>query len=380
MKVEQIKNLVNTIQKEIVGEQALQTEDLTNVVDMGREIFNVTDVENYVKKLIDHIGRVVFVDRAYTGSAPSVLMDGWEFGSVMEKIQADIPEATENETWKLQDGASYDPNIVTLPKISAKFFNSKVTFEVPMTFQDKTVKSAFDNATQLNAFFSMIYNSIDKSMTIKIDGLVMRTINNAIAETIQDNTTKGGLRVVKLLTAYNTAFGTELTAEQAIKTPEFIRFANQQMALYKGRLAKMSKLFNVGGKDRFTPADKLHIILHDEYTTAAESYLYADTYHNELVKGVTNGVETVSYWQGSGVNYALADTTKINVKTSSGNTVEATYVIGVMFDRDALGVCNQDRYTTSQYNARAEFTNTWSKFDCTYFNDLNENLIVFQLV
>lgn len=379
MQVAQIKDLVNKIQQEIVGEGAIQTEDLSNVVDMGTQVFGVASVENYTRTLMDHIGKVIFVNRAYTGSAPSVLMDGWEFASVLEKITAEIPAATENESWELQNGKSYDPNVFYKPTVSAKFYNSKVTFEVPMSITERQVKSAFDNATQLNAFISMIYNAIDKAMTVKMDGLIMRTINNMTAETIKDNTDNGGIRVVKLLTDYNAFAGTQLTAEQAIKTPEFIRYANQQMELVKGRLAKMSKLYNIGGKDRFTPSDMLHVVLLDEYVSAAKSYLYADTYHNSLVNA-TDGVETVAFWQGSGLSYSFADTSKIDVTTGAGNAVSASYIIGVMFDRDALGVCNQDRRVTTNYNAKAEFTNTWTKFDCSYFNDVNEQFVVFQLV
>lgn len=382
MKVSQVKDLVNAIQREIVGEEAIQTEDLSNVVDMGTEIFNITNVENYTRTLLDHIGRVVFVDRVYNGSAPSVLMDGWEFGSVLEKISCKIPEATENESWELQNGQSYDPNVFYKPTVSAKFYDSKVTFEVPMSITERQVKSAFSNATQLNAFFSMIYNNIDKSMTIKIDGLIMRTINSMIGETLYDEykggdtTAKSGIKAVNLLYLYNQKNpDNTLTAAKAVTNPDFIRFAAYEMDLYKGRLAKMSKLFNIGKEDRFTPSDLLHIVCLDEFYSAAKVYLQSDVWHNEFT--ALPKAETVSFWQGSGTNYEFEATSKIDVKTGAGNAVSQTGILGVMFDRDSLGVCNTDRRVTTNYNAKAEFTNSWTKFDCSYFNDTNENFVVF---
>lgn len=380
MTVAQIYDIINPITKEILGETAVVNEDLSNIVDIGKEIFDATDVDNYVKSLVNHIGRVIFVNRPYSGGAPSVLMDGWEYGSVLEKISAELPEATENESWELTDGASYDPNIFYKPKVSAKFFNKRVTFEIPMSFTERQVKESFSNASQLNGFLSMLYNAVDKSMTIKIDSLVMRTINNMIAETLHDFNNSGdytgtGIRAVNLLKLYNDDKGTDLTAEKSIKDPDFIRFASYIMGLYMERLSKISSLFNIGGKDRFTPRDLLHVILLSDFAKASDSFSMSSTFHNEFV-ALPKG-EIVPYWQGSGTDYSFTSVSSINVKTASGDTVNASGIIGVMFDRDALGVTNLDRRVTTNYNPKAEFFSNWYKFDAGYFNDMNENFVLF---
>lgn len=380
MTVAQIYDIINPITKEILGETSVVNEDLSNIVDIGKEIFDATDVDNYVKSLVNHIGRVIFVNRPYSGGAPSVLMDGWEYGSVLEKISAELPEATENESWELTDGASYDPNIFYKPKVSAKFFNKRVTFEIPMSFTERQVKESFSNAAQLNGFLSMLYNAVDKSMTIKIDSLVMRTINNMIAETLHDFSNTGdytgtGIRAVNLLKLYNDDKGTTLTAEKSIKDPDFIRFASYIMGLYMERLSKISSLFNIGGKDRFTPRDLLHVILLSDFAKASDSFSMSSTFHNEFV-ALPKG-EIVPYWQGSGVDYSFSSVSSINVKTASGDTVNASGIIGVMFDRDALGVTNLDRRVTTNYNPKAEFFSNWYKFDAGYFNDMNENFVLF---
>lgn len=380
MTVAQIYDIINPITKEILGETAVVNEDLSNIVDIGKELFDATDVDNYVKSLVNHIGRVIFVNRPYSGSAPSVLMDGWEYGSVLEKISAELPEATENESWELTDGASYDPNIFYKPKVSAKFFNKKVTFEIPMSFTERQVKESFSNAGQLNGFLSMLYNAVDKSMTIKIDSLVMRTINNMIAETLHNFNASGdykgtGVRAVNLLKLYNDDKGATLTAEKSIKDPDFIRFASYIMGLYMERLSKISSLFNIGGKDRFTSRDLLHVILLSDFAKASDSFSMSSTFHNEFV-ALPKG-EIVPYWQSSGTDYSFNSVSSINVKTASGDTVNASGIIGVMFDRDALGVTNLDRRVTTNYNPKAEFFSNWYKFDAGYFNDMNENFVLF---
>lgn len=376
MKVEQIYELMNGVTSEILGKTDIVKEDLSNVVDVGTEIFNATDVDNYVRSLVDRIGKVIFVNRPYSGKVPSVVMDSWEFGSVLEKINADIPEAVENESWELTDNTSYDPNIFYKPKVSAKFFNSKVTFEVPMSFTERQVKSSFGSASELNAFISMLYNSVEKSMTVKIDSLVMRTINNMIAHTFNDSTSSP--RSVNLLTAYNTASGRTLTADKAISDADFLRFASMEIALYADRLGTISTLFNVGGKERFTRKEDLHIVLLSDFVQGAKTYLESDTFHNEMVK--LPNAETVPYWQASGQTYDFDDVSKIDVSIDVDGTktdVSVSGILGVMFDRDALGVSNLDRRVTTNYNPKAEFYNNWYKFDAGYFNDLNENFILF---
>ena len=374
MRVEQVYSIMNAVTQTTLGENEVLAEDLSNIVDIGNSIMNVAGIENYVRSLTDHIGKTIFVNRAYSGSVPSVLMDGWEFGSILEKVTYDdLPEATENESWKLENGKSYDVNVFTQPKASAKFFNKRVTFEVPMSFAERQVKSAFDNAAQLNSFFSMIYNAIDKSMTVKVDGLVSRTINNMIGETLVNGA--GTVKAVNILKMYNEKFGTRLTANNCIYDLEFIRYASLIIGLWSDRLTKLSTLFNVGGKDRFTSKDLQHIVLLSEFEAYAKAYLYSDTYHKEFT--ALPNAEKVAYWQGSGTNYDFASTSKIHVTTSSGDEVEQSGILGIIFDRDALGVSNLDRRVTTNYNAKGEFFNNWYKFDAGYFNDLNENFVVF---
>ena len=376
MLVTQVKDLVNLATKEALGAGAVQTEDLTNIVDMGEAIFNANAVDAYVRSLVNHIGKVVFVNRPYAGSAPSVLMDGWEFGSVLEKITAELPEASENETWDLQDKQSYDPNIFYKPTVEAKFYNKRVTFEIDVSITERQVKQSFSSATQLNAFVSMIYNEVDKAMTIKIDSLVMKTIVNMISVTLTDNNAN---RAVNLLALYNSeiAPATPLTAAKALFDLNFIKFASYKMKLYATRLGTISRLFNIGGKARFTPRDLLHIVMLEEFKSSADVYLQSDTFHNEFVK--LPEAEGVAYWQGSGTDYAFASTSKIMVKDSAGNSTTKTGILAVMFDRDALGVCNKDKRVTTDYNAKAEFYNNFYKFDCEYFNDTNENFVVFYI-
>ena len=387
MTITQIYELMNNVTGEILGESNIIAEDLSNVVDVGTQIFNASDVDAYVKSLVNHIGKVIFVNRPYSGAVPSVLMDAWEFGSVLEKISADLPEATENESWELEDRTSYDPNVFYKPTVSAKFFNKRVTFEIDMSFTELQVKQSFSSAEQLNGFLSMLYANVDKAMTIRVDGLIMRTINYMIAATVKDDyaaaniNSKSGVKAINLLYLYNQRFNsgdddTPLDASDALTTPEFIRFAAFTMGLYANRMSRITKLFNIGDKERFTPRDYLHVVLLNDFAQAANAYLQSDTYHDEFTR--LPDAEVVPYWQGSGTGYAFEDVSKVYTKLDEDSAAyTVTGVLGIMFDRDALGVSNLDKRVTTNYNAKAEFYNNFYKFDCGAFVDTNEQAVVF---
>ena len=390
MQVTQLFELVNIATKETLGTETVVNEDLSNVVDIGKEIINTDNVDNYIKKLVNHIGKVVFVNRAYKGGVPSVFMDSWEYGSILEKISADLPQATENETWELENGKDYSPDVFYKPSVSAKFFNSLVTFEIPLSFTEKQVKESFSSKEQLNGFISMLQTSVENAITIKFDSLIMRTINNMIAETLANdldadkdgvlNLTNGTLRAVNLLQGFNAnrAVADKVTVANAFSNADFIKYATYQIGLVSERMARMSTLFNVGGKERFTPKDYQRIVMLSDFLASSEIYLLADTQNADKAK-LPQNIDTVPYWQGSGKTYSYDDVSRINVKTASGQTVNVSGVIGCIFDKDALGVTNLDRRVTTNYNPKAEFYTNFYKFDAGFFNDLNENFVVFYI-
>ena len=377
MKTTQIKDLVNSAIKETNGSSALLKEDLSNVVDVGSEIFGADSVDNFVKKLVDRVGYTVFNSRVYQGSVPSILMNSWEFGSVMEKVETEIPAATENDSWNLQDGQSYSQDTFYQPKVSAKFYNSRVTFDIPLSFTEMQVKSGFNSATDLNSFISMLVTSVQNAMTVNIDNLITRTINNMTAFTLNG---KNKNRAVNLLGVYNAKTGQSLTAAKALTDSAFIKFANQQIMLTQGRFSKLSTLFNEGGKQRFTPKNEQHLVLLDDFASASKVYLESDTYHDGNVS--LQGYETVPYWQGSGTSYDFTDTSKIDVSITVSNKpteIVQSGIVGVLFDTNAVGVSCMNQRVTSAYNARAEFYTNFTKFDAGFFNDLNENYVVFYI-
>lgn len=391
MKVTQVATLINDTTKELIGTENVINEDLSNVVDAGTTIFNNTSYDNFVKSLVDHIGRVKFVDRKYTGNTLAILRDSWEYGAVMEKLSAGLPEATENESWELTDGTSYDPNVFTKPDVMAKFYDKRITFEIPISIADKQVKSAFSSATQLNAFVSMLWGAVDKSQECKLEALASRTVNSFIASTIanefpsvnnNDYSNSTGVKAINLLKLYNTQFGLTgndaLTKDNCLFAPEFIRYATLIIRKNLVRMRRLTTLFNVGAQPRFTPSDKQHLILLSDFKSASDIYLQSDTFHDEYTE-LPKATE-VPFWQGSGKSFELSAVANVHCEVPYNGTtkeINISHVLGVAFDHEACTMACLDERTTSNYNGKAEFTNYWRKTDVGLIRDENENFIVF---
>lgn len=383
MEIKQVYELANLGVGEALGKTDVLKEDLTNLVDVGTEIINNKSLDKFVHALVDRIGRVIFVDRVYSSKTPDILRDNWDYGAVLEKIDVEMPEATENETWELQDGASYDPNVFHQPKASAKFFNKYNTFEIDASVTDIQARSAFASPAQLNSFISMLFTKVQNKLKLSVDKLKLSTIASAVASTYHADigagnaSQKSGVKAVNLLKLYNDSTGKTLNKYQAMKDLDFLKFASRKIRAYSDYMTQMSELFNIGGKDRFTDKNLQHIVLLSDFKRSADVYLQSDTFHNEFTK--LPEAQVVNFWQGSGKGYSLDDIAKINVKDAEGNDVTIDCLIGCIFDRYALAVCCQDYHVNTYYNPKAEFTTYFYKFKAGYFNDLNENRVIFFL-
>ena len=391
MKITQIASILNTSAKETLGYEGIVQEDLSNIVDVG-QLLTENNLDHFVRSLINHIGKVVFDDRTYNSKVPSLLRDGWEYGSILEKIRAGLPESEDNPAWALNKGEVYDPHkFYGAPEVKAKFFNSLDTKMIPMSFAKKQVMQSFSNATQLNAFFSMLENRIRVRETIDMDALKRMTMNNFIAGTLYaafpDGAYGAGSKngAVNLLYEYNTANpDKKLTKANCMSSLDFLKFAAKRMALVSDYIEEATTLYNIGKTVKFTPKSLQNVVLLSEFAKSADIYLQSDTFHNEFVKFPS--AETISFWQGTGDDHAFENNSAINVigrnptdPTNSSLTikVKASGILGFISDRDALGVCNEKQYVTADYNPLAEFTNQWYKYEAQYFNDYDENFIVF---
>lgn len=377
----QVAELVNIATKQTLGEDGqLVTEDLSGgVIDLGVSLDNANAYKNWCANLMIAQANNIFSYRKYNAKKLNILKSNFEWGLLTQKIKQKLPKAVDNSSFKLVDNASYDDNVYHKNDVIVKIFKEQATFECVKSITEEQLKTAFTNAEQLSNFVSQTMGLVENALELFMEQLEQLTINNMIGETIVNDTgDDADIRVIKLLTRYKAEVdpSSTLTSDTCLFNKEFIRYAVSIISEYMGLLTKYSTIFNVEHLETFTPKDLQHVILLEKFNSNAKTYLDSDTFHDEFVK--LPYAETIPYFQTIG-NGSIKDKSSIDIKTASGNDVSQSYIIGCIFDHDALGMRqNQPRNRSHEVNS-AEFTNYWFKQLFSYFNDLSENMIVFTI-
>lgn len=406
MTVKNIATLLNQIATEVMGkkevtnggttttvDQDIAKEDLSDFIQTGQTITNAIGYDNFVRKLVDRIGKMVFVDRVYQGRAPKVFIDGWEYGSIVEKVDVDLPETKKDNAWDLQDGQTYNQDVFHKPNVKVSFWNGADAYCVELSITEDQVKSALTSAEEMNRFISAIYIKMDNAMTLNADELVMRVMNNMAGETIWadykttsggsevlgDLGAKSGVKAVNLLYLYNTTFGltgaNALKAKDALYSSDFLRYASKEIKKRMKFMQRYSRLFNIQGAKRFTPQDKMHVVFLSDFVASCDSYLRSNTFHDELVKLPL--YEEVECWQALGSDLEADGEITITTATTKKDIAVTGKILGMVFDTDALGVRQPERDTRTHPNTLNKFWTVMHAAKASYFNADDENYIVF---
>ena len=380
--VKQIYTTVNEIAKQVWGDKAIAAVDLSGIIAMGDKVLSSQDdKELFMNTLINRIGKTIISNRPYSGIARNIVRDTMEYGSIVQKIYVAPFEATENTSWsKIAKGDNIEFGAITPPEAQQYLFESRDVYQFIVTIPDYQINTAFTSAESLGAFISAIYTSMQTTIELSLDNMVNLCIDNFIGEKLLYEQSLGhkGIHAVNLLDNYNKAMNTNLDEESALKSQEFLRYAGQQIKIYIKRMQTLSTLFNTKQLKRHTPKEDLQIFLLTDYASANATYLESDTFHKELVE--LPGYTEIPYWQSQGEKATFADVSSINIKTSTnGTAINKKYIIGFMFDREALGVMYNRRESKAFYSPYQEVTQKYEKLDMGYFNDLSENGIVFYL-
>lgn len=373
MLITQTKEILKTIATEMLGaDNTIVTEDLANLQDIGNELITQANVDTYVKKLVDRIGKVVFKNRLLNSTAPNLLVDSWEYGAILQKVRMKLIPAEENSAVNLVDGQSYDQNVFHQPTVTATFYSKEITFEVPISYTTEQLKSSFNSESELNGFYNLLETTVQNSLTVKTDALIMRTINYRIGKTF----TKGlASQKVNLLANYNAISGKTLTVQNCFHDEDFLKYAITEIKNYQDRLKLPSSIFNDKKEEAFTPVQNQKLVLLSDFKNTVDTHLIPVVQNSE---NLTITSETVPYWQCSGSSFNFEDTSKIDITLDSKDEkAKVGGIIGILFDDEALKVGNLSQYVTTNYNAKGDFYTNYYKEQSGFFVDLAENFVVF---
>ncbi len=359
-------------------------EDLSNIVDLGVALDDLDRTNAFQKALTDVVAKQIFDIRSYKGRLPSLRADDSRYGSVMQKITAELPDFVENESLALTKGASYDPNIYNPLELKATYYNLLETEEIDYSIEEDQLNAAFTGPEAYLAYVSLVETQVANAVEVKFESFALKTIANLAAESVYKDyaggtlsASAGGPRAINVLKKYNDENGTSLTADVAMKTPDFIRYVALLLKDVKSSIQSMSKIFNVDEHTTFTAPDRAKVAMFDYFASAADVYLQSSTFHDTFTK--LPEAETVHHWQAMGTSNALSDRAKVHVVTASNHTVEIPYLLAVVYDEEAAGVWNKKVRYRMHDVVKGRFTNGFVFIEARWWNYLSANAVAIFL-
>ena len=380
MNYAQIYGLMNTVASEMWGKSAVTVKDTSTFYSMGERVADMGAVgrDKFLGVIADKVGRTVYRNLDASVDFPGLMVESYQFGAMLEKIDVQPIDAVESN-WVNVGEVGFTPSLynVKKPNVTAKYFKDSATFQFNVTIPDKFFDSAFRSEGEMDNLISYIMNSFETSMTLYVSYLNRTLVNAAIAEKME-----GKNNIINAVTLYNTAYG--LTGDDAIdektalNTPQFLRFLGKLVRDTIKYMAEPSVLYNDAGMVRATARDNMHVLLATSFVSAYETNFVSDVFNKELV-------EMPYYyeykWLSGPSNTAptVESTTTIKVKTKSGATVEASHIVGVIADRQAIFTGYFDRFSAADRNNRDRYTNYTVGNTQQSCIDLSENMCVIVL-
>lgn len=383
MKVNQVFEFINDVIAQTTGLNNVSVVDAKGLVALGNEVLSSdTNVENFMGVMYDKTARMIVNNRAYEGRGKSLMMDAFVFGAILQKIYVDPMEAKESPQWSVEDNTEYSPIYVVKPVVKQKIFSGITTWEFDTAIPDVQIRSAFTDAEQMAVFIDAIYVSLANSMNMALEGMANTVYSTMIANRLIEKKVKNNTAnvVVDLLAEYKAYTGDDaMTAEQANTSPEFYKFAGMIMKQTIMRMRQMGVTFNTEKYYRHTPTDMLRVSMVSDFVAGFDTYLQADTFHNEVT--ALPNYDEVPFWQGSGQAWNETRKVAIDIKhTDDVNyRVQQDGVVAIFADIEAMGMTINNQRQKSVYDPRHEVTAVYNKADKGYFCDPSENAVVFVL-
>jgi len=369
MTTEQIYTLVNEVNAEAFGSNALTIVDTSSLISVGNTVLSSsTNTEAFLNTLAQRIGRTILRFRDYRNKLGNMVINDFEYGAILQKIYVHMPEAEADESYDLINGQSVDHYKIAKPDVDQKLFVTRTPYQFKITVQDEHLREAFLSENAMGAFIGVIFGQVRNAIEVSLENLARVTLATAIAECA------GTSRMIDLVTMYNTLYTASLTDVTCQNDPDFMRFAMSTINSYIDGIQDMSVLYNDGSLETFTPREDIRVKVISSFMRRLETVVEYAAFHDQFVRPDAD-IVTLNYWQSA------QDPMDIIIKRPSDSAeVSRGNVIALIHDRDAMGVYKMDeRVATTPINAAGLYYNTYYHQKELRFIDPSENFICFTL-
>lgn len=376
IEVNQIYDLCNQIFQQMTGRTDIEAVDSASLVAMGNEVSNLGKNDLWLNTLARRIGLTIDSYRVYRNRFSDLYRTQLEWGALVQKLTVEMPDAVADDMYKVgqMNGQALDHYIINNPKAKQKIFDKETPYSFFITMQEKMLTEAFLNAGAMSSFVNQVFGKVQNKIEVVLEDLARVALVNMMCNL----STK---QEIKLVTLYNSKTGSTLNPQTALFDPAFMRFAIGMMNNIASKLETMSVLFNTDGYDRFTPKSEQRFYVLADFITQLETVVQYAAFNPQYVNKSVD--IAVPYWQGvkegDDIN-DIAVLSKVIGKVDSKVDKTIENVVGVLFDREAIGTFRQEeKVLTTPVNARGAYYNTFWHEKQMWFNDMSENAVIFTL-
>lgn len=380
MELTQIANLLNnTLVPNYLGQEVTISEDLSNVVELGTAIADLTgeEVKNFAGDFIVGVARNVMDTRRYRSETYGLMNDSREYGGIIQRVKARLLSASDSPIWTLENGVDYFDGTYYGIDTDVKIYSKDTAFQIKNSIPTEMYKQYFTSADGVREFVAMIENTVDNTLTLQLNTLARTTLQQLIATSSAD-------RTISLLTIYNTTMGLSgddaLTSDTALYNAPFLRWSAEQIIRLRNLTQDYNEKYNDGTVETFTPSDDLRVTLLDEFAKAIEFNMEADTFHRDLVS--VGEYNTINFWQNSSADLlpTLGVTAEVKTNVGESDPVTVSNVVGVIYDRYTAGITARLDKITAQYIANGDYTTYFHHVANSRFIDTRNTGIILRLV
>lgn len=371
MTTEPIYTLVNEVNAEAFGSNALSVVDTSSLISLGNTVLSSsTNTEAFLNTLAQRIGRTILYFRDYRNKLGDMVLNDFEYGAILQKIKVVMPQAESDEMYGLTDGQSVDHYVVAKPVVDQKLFVTRTPYQFHITIQRETLKEAFLSEDAMGSFIGIVFGEVRNALEVSLENLGRVTLATAIAETA------GTARFIELVSEYNTLYtpATPLDAVTCQNDPDFMRYAMYRINSVMDGMQDMSVLYNNGDFETFTPKEDMRLKVISSFMRRLETVVEYAAFHDQFVRPDID-VATINYWQS-----ALTPMDIKITRPSDSDSVSRNNIVALLHDRDAMGIYKIDEdVLTTPVNAAGGYYNTYWHEKQLRFVDLSENFVAFTL-
>ena len=384
MSKQQAYQLINAIHQEATGQTAITPTDLSSFISVAQATLQ-SGYENTLNAITQVLQRTIIAVRPYDEKFKGLQMSADSWGGIIRKINFADREAIQDPTHETVEGQAIDQYKVRKPKVIETRYVGSDVYMGSYTIYREQLKTAFENEANFGSFITGLMTHFANERKQWLENLKRSIVANTIAAKADINDADSN---VHLLTEYNALTGLSLTSTTVMQPANykpFMQWAYSRVSEISRLMSERSELFQqkLTGYPimRHTDVRDQRVYMSAKFLDSMDAMVLADTYHDNFLRYAD--VEPVTYWQAIR-NPLQVSATPVYIDAAGavkvGEAQTLNNVIGVMFDRDAMGYnIYNDVIETSPYNAAGQYYNMFAHMDVQLQNDLTEKAVVLYL-